>query len=130
MIRCYMSGDQVVGFGHQLVRALAAAEDGPAGPRLYSGPTDPRFQRLRRQMERDWAPGLCRLLAIAPDDLPVIWDADLLLGPKTPQGDDSYVLCEINVSSVFPIPDEAPEALAKTTLRRLLAAKTPDRAKA
>jgi hypothetical protein len=127
MVRCYMSGDRVAGFGHQMVRALAAAEDGPAGPRLYSGPEDPRFQRLRGLMERDWTPGLCRRLGIAPDDLPVIWDADLLLGPKTPQGDDSYVLCEINVSSVFPIPDEAPPALAKTTLERLAAARARHR---
>lgn len=128
MVRCYMSGDRVVGFGHQLVRALASAADGPAGPRLYSGPNDPRFQRLRALMERDWTPGLARLLDIAPDDLPVIWDADLLLGPKAPQGDDTYVLCEINVSSVFPIPDEAPQALAETTLRRLTAARAPRRA--
>ena len=119
MVRCYMSGDRVVGFGHQLVRALADADAGPAGPRLYSGPADPRFQRLRALMERDWAPGLCRMLRIDPNSLPVIWDADLLLGPKTPEGDDSYVLCEINVSAVFPIPDEAPEALARTTLERL-----------
>jgi hypothetical protein len=122
MVRCYMSGDRVAGFGHQMVRALAPAEAGPAGPRLYSGPEDPRFQRLRATMERDWTPGLCRRLGIAPDELPVIWDADLLLGPKSPEGDDSYVLCEINVSSVFPIPDEAPDMLAKTTLKRLAAA--------
>jgi len=128
MVRCYMSGDRVAGFGHQLVRALAAPQDGPAGPRLYSGPADPRFQRLKALMERDWTPGLARLLAIDPDALPVIWDADFLLGPKTAQGDDSYVLCEINVSSVFPIPDEAPEALAETTLRRLAAARAPQRA--
>ncbi|MDB5436384.1 MAG: hypothetical protein JWR47_2641 [Phenylobacterium sp.] len=123
MVRCYMSGERVAGFGHQLVRALAAPKDGPAGPRLYSGPDDPRFQRLRALMEREWTPGLARLLDIPPDALPVIWDADFLLGPRTPQGDDSYVLCEINVSSVFPIPDEAPDALAKTTLRRLAAAR-------
>jgi hypothetical protein len=123
MVRCYMSGDTVVGFGHQLVRALAPREAGPAGPRLYSGPEDPRFQRLRALMERDWTPGLSRLLGIAPDDLPVIWDADLLLGPKTAEGDDSYVLCEINVSAVFPIPDEAPRALAATTLKRLATAR-------
>jgi hypothetical protein len=122
MVRCYMSGDRVAGFGHQLVRALAGPEAGPAGPRLYSGPSDARFQRLRAMMERDWAPGLCRILDIAPDTLPVIWDADFLLGPKASNGDDSYVLCEINVSSVFPIPDEAPEDLARTTLERLSAA--------
>jgi hypothetical protein len=119
MVRCYMAGDRVAGFGHQLVRALAAPEDGPASPRLYSGPDDPRFQRLRAAMEADWTPGLTRLLAIAPDDLPVIWDADFLLGPRTADGHDSYVLCEINASSVFPIPEEAPAALAKLTLDRL-----------
>ena len=128
MIRCYMSGGRVAGFGHQLVRALAAPAEGPAGPRLYSGPADPRFQRLRALMEQDWTPGLTRLLAIDPERLPVIWDADFLLGPRTPQGDDSYVLCEINVSSVFPIPDEAPDALAETTLGRLAAAKPGQRA--
>jgi hypothetical protein len=121
MVRCYMSGERVAGFGHQLVRALAGPEAGPAGPRLYSGPGDPRFQRLRALMERDWTPGLARTLEIAPDALPVIWDADFLLGPPDPEGDDSYVLCEINVSSVFPIPEEAPDELAKTTARRLSA---------
>jgi hypothetical protein len=53
------------------------------------------------------------------DALPVIWDADFLLGPKGEDGGDSYVLCEINASSVFPIPDEAADHLAETTLRRL-----------
>jgi hypothetical protein len=123
MIRCYLSGDRVAGFGHQLVRALAPPEAGPAGPRLYSGPDDARFQRLRALLEQDWVPQMARLLGIDPDALPVIWDADFLLGPKTPAGEDTYVLCEINVSSVFPIPDEAPDALAKTVLKRLTAAR-------
>ena len=70
-------------------------------------------------MERDWVPGLARILGIELLDLPVIWDADFLMGPKTLDGEDTYVLCEINVSSVFPIPDEAPNALAETLLRRL-----------
>ena len=119
MVRCYMSGDRVVGFGYQLVRALADREAGAAGARLYSGPDDDRFQRLRAVMECDWTPGMARTVGIEMSDLPVIWDADFLLGPKTPDGHDTYVLCEINVSSVFPIPDEAPDALAETLLRRL-----------
>jgi hypothetical protein len=41
------------------------------------------------------------------------------LGPKVADGSDTYVLCEINASSVFPIPEEAPDALAATTLQRL-----------
>jgi len=47
--------------------------------------------------------GHCRLPGndCEPDgQLPIIWDADFLYGPKTPSGDDSYVLCEINVSAV------------------------------
>jgi hypothetical protein len=70
-------------------------------------------------MEEAWTPGMARLLNIDLGDLPVIWDADFLLGPKDKAGDDSYVLCEINASSVFPIPDEAPAALAGILRRRL-----------
>jgi len=120
MIRCYMSGGRLVGFGHHLVRALAPAEAGPGGPRLYSGPSDPRFQRLRGLMEREWTPGLVRTLGLRSDDLPVIWDADFLLGPRDAAGEDTYVLCEINVSSVFPVPQEAPAELAETLRQRLL----------
>jgi len=120
MIRCYMSGARLVGFGHHLVRALAPADAGPGGTRLYSGPADPRFQRLRGLMERDWTPGLLRTLGLRPDDLPVIWDADFLLGPRDASGEDTYVLCEINVSSVFPMPEEGPAAIARTLRERLV----------
>jgi len=121
MIRCYVSGDRVAGFGHQPVRALAPPEAGPAPPRLYSGPDDGRFQRLRVLMEREWIPQMAELLGLGLNDLPVIWDADFLLGPKTSEDEDTYVLCEINASSVFPIPDEAPDPLAATMRRRLAA---------
>jgi hypothetical protein len=120
MIRCYVSGRRVAGFGHQMVRALAPPEAGPAGRRLYSGPGDARFQDLKAILEREWIAQMAEVLALSPDELPVIWDADFLLGPKTAAGRDSYVLCEINASSVFPIPEEAPDAIA-TTLRDRLA---------
>jgi hypothetical protein len=119
MIRCYVSGQHVAGFGHQMVRALAPPEAGPAGRRLYSGPADPRFQDLKAIFEREWIPQMAELLGLSLDALPVIWDADFLLGPKSAVGQDSYVLCEINASSVFPIPDEAPDAIAATLLDRL-----------
>ena len=119
MVRCYMSGGRVAGFGHQLVRALADREEGPAGPRLYSGPGDDRFQHLRAVMEDEWTPAMARILDLGMTDLPVIWDADFLFGPKASDGQDTYVLCEINVSSVFPIPNEAPDALVNTLLSRL-----------
>ena len=36
-----------------------------------------------------------------------------------PPGEDTYVLCEINVSSCFAIPDQAPAAIARSVLKRL-----------
>jgi hypothetical protein len=126
MVRCYMSGDRVAGFGVQPVRALAPPSAGPGGPRLYSGPADPRFPRLRALMEEDWTPGLCAALGLAPADLPLIWDADFLLGPKDAASRDSYVLCEINASAVFPMPDEAPAAIAASLARRLAGVAAPD----
>jgi hypothetical protein len=119
MVRCYMAGDRLAGFGRQKVRALAPADAGASGPRLYSGPEDPRFQRLRGLMEHDWTPGICRILGLAPDELPVIWDADFLLGQKHADGLDRYVLCEINASSVFPISETAPQAMARLLRGRL-----------
>ncbi len=40
----------------------------------------------------------------ADRSLPLIWDADFMLGPPGADGTDSYVLGEINVSSVFRFP--------------------------
>jgi hypothetical protein len=59
------------------------------------------------------------VLGLERDSLPIIWDADFLYGPKNAAGEDTYVLCEINVSSVFAIPDHAPAAVARLTLERL-----------
>ena len=70
-------------------------------------------------MEDAWTPQLISLLEIAPRDLPMIWDADFMLGPPNADGTDSYVLGEINVSSVFPIPDEAPVEIARRVAERL-----------
>lgn len=99
--------------------ALHAALEAQAAPRLYYPPTRDGFQPLKRILESDWIPELCRRLAIARDDLPVIWDADFLYGPKSASGDDTYVLCEINVSAVFPFPDSALEPLADAVVAKL-----------
>ena len=121
VVRCYMAGDRCAGFGHQRVKALvdAPAARAEAGPRRYTSNADSRFQRLRRLMEDEWTPQLASLLDIPPRDLPVIWDADFMLGPSRADGTDSYVLGEINVSSVFPIPDEAPAEIARSVADRL-----------
>ena len=123
VVRCYMAGDRCAGFGHQKVKALvdaSALRRAKAGPRLYTSNADPRFQRLRRFMEDEWTPQLTSLLDIPRRDLPMIWDADFMLGPTGADGTDSYVLGEINVSSVFPMPDEAPAEIARRVANRLL----------
>ena len=133
MIRCYQAQDRVVGFGHQLVTALLPPPPGttesPAPPpRLYYGPDKSEFQDLKARLESGWIAEMQRLCNVDTESLPVIWDADFLLGPKTAAGEDTYVLCEINVSSVFPIPDEAWAPLAEATVARVRGAKAKRRA--
>jgi hypothetical protein len=130
MIRCYMSGDKVVGFGHQLIKALIPpppegpdAKTAQPGPRIMHPASEPTFQVLTTKMESEWTPQMMRLLDIDAESLPVIWDADFLFGPRTTSGEDTYVLCEINVSSVFPFPDQAPVEIARLASARLLSSK-------
>ena len=132
MTRCYLVHDKVAGFGHQAVNALCPApagappEDAPQpGPRLYHPPTVPGFQPLKQQLEREWVPALQRVLNIDTGQLPVLWDCDFLLGPRRDSGEDSYVLCEINVSSVSPFPDAAVTLVAEATYARICAATPP-----
>jgi glutathione synthase/RimK-type ligase-like ATP-grasp enzyme len=126
MIRCYMGADKVVGFGHQLVKALITPPpDGPAspaaqpGPRIMHGADAAPFQALRAKMENEWTPQLMQTLGIETASLPIIWDADFLYGPRSATREDTYVLCEINVSCVFAIPDQAPAAIARLALKRI-----------
>jgi hypothetical protein len=126
MVRCYLVRDRVAGFGEQLVNALYPAEQGaPAdsapqpGPRLYYPPTRADFQRLKDRLEREWLDQLCGIIGIEKAQLPILWDADFLFGEKSADGADTYVLCEINVSSVYPFPDDALGPLAAETLAQL-----------
>jgi hypothetical protein len=127
MIRCYMGADKVVGFGHQLIKALlrpppegANSPEAQPGPRIMHPASAPAFQALRAKMDSEWVPRMMRLLDIDRGSLPIIWDADFLYGPRTAAGEDTFVLCEINVSSVFAIPEQAPAAIARLTRERLL----------
>jgi hypothetical protein len=130
MIRCYMGANKVVGFGHQFIKALIPPPpEGPdsqaaqPGPRIMHPASAPTFQGLRTKMESEWTPQMMQLLNIDFNSLPIIWDADFLYGPRNASGEDTYVLCEINVSSVFPFPEQAPSAIARLTLARLLSSK-------
>jgi hypothetical protein len=125
MIRCYMGADKVVGFGHQLIKALIPpppegpdSEAAQPGPRIMHPATAAEFQALRTKMESEWTPQMMQLLDIDAGSLPIIWDADFLYGPRDAKGQDTYVLCEINVSSVFPFPEQAASEIARLAKAR------------
>ncbi|HEV2363719.1 MAG TPA: Cj0069 family protein [Caulobacteraceae bacterium] len=135
MIRCYFAGPKVVGFGAQIVTALVPApagvepEDWTPGARVMHPPQAEPFQALRRRAEGEWVPAMQRLLDISDDALPVVWDADFLLGAKSRAGEDTYVLCEINISAVFPYPDTATAEAATRTLAGVRAARAARKVK-
>lgn len=128
MVRCYLVHDVVAGFGHQAINALypapagAPPSDAPQpGPRLYYPPTMPEFQNLKHILEQTWVPAMQRLLDIPSEQLPVLWDCDFLFGPTNVDGQDTYVLCEINVSSVAPFPESAIPLIVEASLTRIAA---------
>jgi hypothetical protein len=85
------------------------------------GPDAPQFQALRAKVEREWVPAMQRILEIEAAQLPALWDADFLYGLKTAEGEDTYVLCEINVSAVAPFPDSAARKVARIATDAILA---------
>jgi hypothetical protein len=118
MVRAYLVGDRVAGFGHQAINALHPTEPQP-GPRLYHGPELPAFQGLRQKLETAWIALLCRQVGLAADRLPLLWDCDFMFGTPTPAEPERFVLCEINVSSVAPFPPSAISPLVAAARARL-----------
>ena len=120
MVRAYLVRDRVAGFGHQAINALypaAPGEQAPEpGPRLYTAADDPRFHQLRRRLEDEWLAPLCARVDVARAELPVLWDADFLLGGDERADKSHYVLCEINVSSVAPYPESATSEIVQAVL--------------
>ena len=55
---------------------------------------------------------LAQRLGVTAERLPVLWDADFMLGELAPgEAQERYVLYEINVSSVAPYPESANAAI-------------------
>lgn len=109
MVRAYLCGSKVVGFGYQEINALypAAPEEDftrqqPSRRHYYTEQCH-LFQGLRTRLETEWVPGLGACVGIESCKLPLIWDADFLLGDPPRE----YLLCEINASCVSPFPDSA-----------------------
>ncbi len=124
MVRCYSSGSDLVGFARQYPAGYGGALDavqtfGLPSAKTMLPPDEPQFQTLRAKLEREWVPGMQRLLGLADADLPAIWDADFLFGPRDASGADTFVLCEINVSCITPFPPEAPARIAAAVTRAL-----------
>ena len=130
MVRCYLVQNRVAGFGFQFVKALmpppppgADPKAAEVPPRLYYGPQKPEFQALKAILESEWIPRMQQVLDIDMESLPAIWDADFLYGPKTASGEDTYVLCEVNVQAVYPFPEDALTPLAHAATTRMVAVK-------
>jgi hypothetical protein len=133
LIRCYLVADEVVGFCRQYPEGLspddlaASVREPPPPNRVFGlpaaktmfGPDEPSLARLRNSVEWEWLPGLQRLTGVEPASLPVLWDADFVLGPPDDTGADTYVLTEINVSAVAPFPKRAVATLAHAVARRV-----------
>jgi len=125
MLRCYFSGGKVVGFCRQWPKGLLDHDPHQGAPpaSVMEGPDVPAYQPLRVQAETQWVPQMIDILGLDPHELPVIWDADFLYGPKTAAGGDTFVLCEINVSAVWPFPPMAAPTMAAAALDRTQAAR-------
>ena len=123
MVRCYLVGGRVEGLGLQSINALyppapGAPVDTAPRPtkRTYHPPTLPGYEALKQQLEDEWVPAVRERFGIASAALPALWDCDFLLGPKTASGADTYVLCEINASSVSPFPESAVIPVARAAV--------------
>ncbi len=110
MVRAYLCGATVVGFGFQEIVALHPSNPGadftrtePSRRHYYTQDCH-LFRTLRERLESQWIPELQAVLGLRNDDLPLLWDADFFFGER-PQPD--YILCEINASCVSPFPDSA-----------------------
>ena len=115
LVRCYMCQNKVVGFSEQFPDHIDAPF-GMASEKTMHDKAEPRFQGLRRSMETEWTPGLQALLDIETAALPVLWDADFFYGPKTADGENTFVLCEINISCVIPFPPTAAHQIATAAI--------------
>lgn len=102
MVRCYLTGSKISGFGYQESVALCSK---PASRRFYYSESCGLFQDLRKIMEEKWIPQLQEIHSIPDEELPLLWDVDLFINDvNTECTEKKYTLCEINVSCVSPFP--------------------------
>jgi len=111
MVRCYLTGNKVTGFGYQEVNALYPKINSvfkKPGKRFYFTEDCGLFADLKKNMEMSWISRIQEITQISSNHLPVIWDADFFINNiNTERAGEKYSLCEINVSSVSPFPESS-----------------------
>lgn len=118
MVRCYLCGTTVAGFGYQEINALYPFKK--PSQRFYFSEDCGLFQDLRRIMENKWISDLKNLTGVPTGMLPVIWDADFFINKiNTEETSQKYSLCEINVSCVSPFPESAIPYIVKEVKKRM-----------
>lgn len=106
MVRCYLSGDKVTGFGYQEINALYPLKK--PSQRFYFSEDCGLFQDLKNIMESKWILQLQGIAGIKNEMLPLIWDADFFINKiNTINTSEKYSLCEINASCVSPFPESS-----------------------
>ena len=125
MVRCYLCGANVTGFGYQEINALyPITETNPVfknpSQRFYFSEDCGLFKDLKEIMENSWVPQLQEIAAIKNEMLPVIWDADFFINKiNTENTSEKYSLCEINVSCVSPFPESSIPYIAEEVKKRM-----------
>jgi hypothetical protein len=123
MVRCYVTGNKVAGFGYQEVNALYPKLNSvfkQPSQRFYFSEDCGLFKDLKQIMETRWIQRLQKITDIDDDKLPVIWDADFFINKvNSSNPSEKYSLCEINVSSVSPFPESAIPSIVEETRKRI-----------
>jgi len=126
MVRCYLTGTKVSGFGYQEVNALydstknSSAGYIPPGKRFYYSQNCALFRDLKDLMENKWVPQLQEKLFIQNEMMPVIWDADFFINEVNSVNTIAkYSLCEINVSCVSPFPPSSINFIVEEVSNRI-----------
>lgn len=111
MVRCYISGNKVAGFGYQEVNALYPIINSvfkKPSQRFYYSEDCGLFQDLKNIMEEKWIARLQEIAGVKTEMLPVMWDADFFINAvNAKKTEEKYSLCEINASCVSPFPESS-----------------------
>lgn len=124
MVRCYVTGTKVSGFGYQEINALyphTGVGEGvrKPGKRYYFSENCGLFLDLKVIMEARWIPELQAITSIKDEMMPAIWDADFFINKlNTENSKEKYTLCEINVSCVSPFPESAIPRIVQEVIKR------------